>query len=118
MNNRRLGEPFKWGFRAADDCSRSDAIDSLRSLGLRLDLDEGGNSRLEGGSQLWTRLLGGYFVDPSRLPITVKLEESEEPGVPLSVDVQDRLGIAVRDEALRRRYAARVGEISDMLGRA
>ncbi len=116
ISDRRPGEPFRWGFHAAGDRSRSDAVDSLRSFGLRLDLDEGHNVRLESGSQLRTRLLGGYFVDPKHLPLTVHVEESTDPDALLSIQVEDRLGaVAVRDQALKARYELRVEQIRDAL---
>lgn len=60
-----------------------------------------------GGSQLRSRLFGGYFVDPKRVPVRIILEAtSDEDGSSiLSVEVRDRFGIAIRDSALEERYA-------------
>lgn len=61
---------------------------------------------LHGGSQLWTRLWGGYFVDPRRLPVRAELRAIRVDGSSvLELDIRDRLVIAVRDEELEERYA-------------
>jgi hypothetical protein len=112
------GEPFRWDFRGVQGRSRSDLIQSLQSLGLRLDLDDGHKARLEGGSQLRTRTFGGYFVNPRHLPITVTVRELGEADGPICIQIRDRMGrIAVRDRAFESRYALRVQEIEDTLGR-
>jgi hypothetical protein len=117
--DRAPGEPFHWGFRVARDSSREDVLHSLQDLGLRLDLEDGRNARLEGGSQLRTRTFGGYFVNPSHLPITVSVRKSDELGAPVLIEVEDRLGpIAVRDRALESRYALRAQEIKDAISQA
>lgn len=114
---RSPGEEFRWSFRAANSRPRSEQIQALQGLGLRLDADDGHYALLEGGSQLRTRLLGGYFVNPSHLPIAVAVSESDHPDGPLLIQVRDRLGrIAVRDRALESRYAARAKELQQALG--
>lgn len=63
---------------------------------------------LKGGSQFWTRLLGGYFVNPKRLPIRVSLKTPDaviDQKFIVELGVRDRFGVGVRDEALEERFA-------------
>jgi hypothetical protein len=72
---------------------------------------------LRGGSQLRTRLLGGYFVDPKRLPITVFLRSGSTGSREFTVElgISDKLGVAIRDEALRNRYAQAATDIRTVI---
>jgi hypothetical protein len=60
-----------------------------------------------GGSQLRIRLFGGYFVEPKHLPVEVELAASGADGDRriVRLGVRDRLGVAIRDEALEERLA-------------
>jgi hypothetical protein len=60
-----------------------------------------------GGSQLRSRLFGGYFVDPRRLPVQITIEATPnvDGSSTLAVEVRDRFGIGIRDRALEERYA-------------
>jgi hypothetical protein len=112
------GDRFGWSFPAANNRSRSDLIQVLQGLGFRLDIDDGRNARFDGGSLLRTRLFGGYFVNPSQLPIAVTVGEPNQPDGPAFIEVRDRMGrIAVRDRALKSRYSLRVKEIQEALYR-
>jgi hypothetical protein len=105
---RDRGEPFSWTYTTA---SRR-LIDALGELGLHLVEDNGRVKRFEGGSQAKTRLLGGYFVKPRDLPVTVLV--APVPGLDAyqSIEVRDRIGpIGLRDRALAARYAMRADEI-------
>jgi hypothetical protein len=81
-------------------------------LSTRLDLEHEGTpgeteTILRGGSQLRTRLLGGWFISPAHLPKRVQLLATSEPGGTrrVHVRVDDTLGaIAVRDRWFGRRY--------------
>lgn len=83
--------------------------------GLKIDKDASSESKLvlRGGSQLRTRLFGGYFVAPSYLPVRaeVKLPFCEAETSEVELRVEDALGIGVRDRALQERYELAVGEI-------
>lgn len=35
---------------------------------------------LHGGSQFWLRLIGGYFINPAKLPMQVELKSTKESG--------------------------------------
>jgi len=59
---------------------------------------------LKGGSQLRTRLLGGYFVDPKHLPARAELTYDDRDESRLDLQVRDTIGVAVRDRALEVRY--------------
>ena len=83
--------------------------DRLREEGSATELENQSREKIVavGGSQLRSRLFGGYFVDPKRLPVRIIPEAtSDEDGSPiLSVEVRARFGIAIRDRALEERYA-------------
>jgi hypothetical protein len=73
---------------------------------------------LTSGSQLWTRLFGGYFVDSRRLPIEIHLKTlNGDPGGGWTVqlEIRDRLGVAVRDKALVDRFAQAAGSIREVV---
>ena len=71
-----------------------------------------GPAHFEGGSQVKTRLLGGYFVRPSDIPITVLVSPSSESAGHHTIVIHDRLGpIGLRDRALAARYEMRAEEI-------
>lgn len=80
----------------------------VQQHGLR-HVSEDGGIVLSGGSQLWTRLLGGYYVRPTRLPSRVELRATSPDTV--EVHVADRLGVAIRDARMRDRYAQLVEEL-------
>jgi hypothetical protein len=108
---RAPGEPFTASYRWKGDRvpDLKDLSQALNREGLRLSEDSHVPAKvvLSGGSQLCTRLFGGYFVNPSRLPIRVELKAAGAAGNGSSIlelGVRDRLGIAVRDEALEDRY--------------
>jgi hypothetical protein len=107
-------DPFAWTILAPGGLTLADAAGRLRSIGLRLDHDGGARAELSGGSQLQTRLLGGDFVDPARLPIAITLEAAASGGS-LTAKVEDALKFGVRDHRLESRYALRVAEIRDAL---
>ncbi len=112
-----LAQAYSWQFEVAANRSRSDAIAALQRGGLHLETDDEDEACFEGGSQVRTRLLGGYFVVPAHLPITVILTRSSSAEGAFAVEVRDRLGrVALRDRAFESRYELRVREIQDMLG--
>jgi hypothetical protein len=113
---RSPGLPLAWNLKAPSGIGLDEGIERVESIGLRLESAAGAGAQLAGGSQLRSRLLGGYFVDPARLPITVTILPG--PHGTLTVQVRDRMGpIAVRDPALESRYALRVAQIQDALAR-
>lgn len=74
---------------------------------------------LRGGSQLRTRLLGGYFVDHRRLPVRVSLgtEDVGHEEFIVELGVRDRLGgVGIRDGALGDRYAQAATGIRSVIG--
>lgn len=115
---RAPGEPFsisyRWkGDRVPDLTALSQALNRA-GFKLSVESESPGKIVLSGGSQLWTRLFGGYFVDPSRLPIQVELREVAAVGNgsrALELGVRDKLGVAVRDEALEDRYTQAAANI-------
>lgn len=103
--------------RTAPDRSALEA--ALVDHGLKVDRGASSGSivAVSGGSQLRTRLLGGYFVTPSSLPIRaeVTLPTHDGPALEVKVRVQDRLGIGIRDRALKRRYEAAAEEVEKLI---
>jgi len=122
QSKRALGNPYSishvWKVdRKADLVEMARAL-SDRGLALRQERDSPNEVILRGGSQLWTRLFGGYFVSPKRLPIEVKLKTAN--GVKsgkwtVQLGIRDKLGTAVRDEALEDRFALAAGDIRDAI---
>lgn len=68
--------------------------------------DEGARYVAEGGSQVTTRLVGGWFVSPEQLPhkATVSLTVSAE-GVKVVALVAEDLGFGLLDGGLKKKYA-------------
>lgn len=87
----------------------------LAEMGLRVGkaADSGGKLVFQGGSQVRTRLFGGYFVAPRKLPIqaTLRTTNAESTQVRLELEIQDTLKIAIRDEALEKRYVKAAADI-------
>jgi hypothetical protein len=88
---------------------------------LRLKLEESAGDTeavLRGGSQLRTRLLGGWFIAPEHLPKRVQV--SAAPGSSsLDVRVEDALGsVAVRDRRFKARYEKAAESIFELVDAA
>ena len=113
-NGNRPWDPFASTIVGPASLSLADATRRLCSIGLRLVHDDGASVRLSGGSHLQTRLLGGYFINPAKLPISVTLEAAG-PRDGVKVRIEDSLTLARRDGQFKHRYALRVGEIRDAL---
>jgi hypothetical protein len=96
---------FSWKLHAGPDLDQ--VAQSLERCGLTVEEPSSvAGLSLKGGSQLRTRLFGGYFVAPRYLPIKaqLKVRTDEAMGSKLELVVRDTLGIAVRDGALEERY--------------
>jgi hypothetical protein len=117
---RSAGGRFEWSWTQPAARRGGDLTGVARMLeadaGLAQHLQDSGRLVLTGGSQLWTRLFGGYFVDLRRLPVEVDLADVDDSGE-LQLTVRDRMGPAVRDARLRERYAERASEIRDLVWR-
>lgn len=72
-DTRKAGEPFGWSVTLPPGISLTAASERLQSFGFSVDLQGPSQVCLSAGSQLWTRLFGGYFVNPASLPIKVAL---------------------------------------------
>jgi hypothetical protein len=115
-STRKRGAPFAWKLTVDSEIRLSTAIDRLEAIGLRLDARGASDAQLSAGSQLKTRLLGGYFVDPVHLPVVVTLKALRQGTGPIEASVRDGLGpIGVRDRKLEARYARRVAQIRSAL---
>lgn len=103
---------FSWKVERAPSVADTLQALSNESLTLVSQSQSPGKIVLRRGSQLWMRLLGGYFIRPKRLPIEVELRTATStPGCLVELEVQDKCGIAVRDDALRERFALAVADI-------
>jgi hypothetical protein len=59
------------------------------------------------GSQLWTRLLGGWFVSPATLPKRALATFTEtRKGLRLRVTIEETLGFGILDPLLEKKYAS------------
>lgn len=122
-SNRAPGHPYSishaWKVdRRADLAEISRALNE-KGLGLRQERESSDEVVLRGGSQLWTRLFGGYFVDSRRLPIEVELRTANGASSgkwTVQLGIRDRLGVAIRDEALEDRLAQAAGTIREIIG--
>lgn len=107
---RRKGSPFTYDF--SWDLPESPDLERIvRALEqCRLEVGESPSPAVgivvRSGSQLRTRLLGGYFVAPRHLPLKGQLMTSNggAGGVRVDLVIEDTLMIALRDGALERRY--------------
>lgn len=121
--NRAPGHPYSishaWKVdRKADLTEIARALND-KGLGLKQESESSDEVVLRGGSQLWTRLFGGYFVDSRHLPIEVELRTANGANGgkwTVQLGVRDRLGVAVRDEALEHRLAQAAGTIREIIG--
>lgn len=112
-----LSFSYSWQLSGPPDLSELE--EELRARGLELDQSSSSDSKrlFRRGSQLRTRLLGGYFVNPRFLPLQVEVETKHDSGEcwKLNVCAQDTLGVALRDSALRKRYALSASEIEGVV---
>jgi hypothetical protein len=114
-SKRAPGTPYTISYVWKVD-RKADLVEIARTLndnGLALTQERESSDEvvLRGGSQLWTRLFGGYFVNPKRLPIEVELRTAngaDNGKWAVQLAVRDKLGMAVRDEALEDREPDRV----------
>jgi hypothetical protein len=62
--------------------------------------------RVKQGSQLWTRLLGGWFVSPSTLPKQALVTFTKgRKGLLLRATIEESLGFGIMDPLLEKKYA-------------
>ncbi len=122
-SKRAAGNPYSISHAWKVD-QRADLAEIARGLHdkglvLRRESESSNEVVLRGGSQFWTRLFGGYFVDPRRLPIEVELRTANGTNGgkwTVQLGVRDRLGVAARDEALEDRFAQAAGSIREAIG--
>jgi hypothetical protein len=115
---RSAGGRFEWTWtRSRGYAPLEDIAQRLqRDASMRQERHNPSHVVLKGGSQLWTRMFGGYFVDPRRLPVEVDLRGvANSNGAALTVTVRDRMGPALRDARMRERYAERAANIRELI---
>lgn len=102
---RRPGGPFsvthRWRVEGRPNLDDIWHALSREELALSRETRVPGRVVLRGGSHLWMRLIGGYFINPKRLPVRAELTRSDVSGVDgcvVELAVRDRFGVAVRDE--------------------
>lgn len=122
-NERAAGGPYTvshaWMVDQRTDLPQIARVLNDKGLALEQESESPNQIVLRGGSQFWTRLFGGYFVDPKRLPIEVELKAANRVSNgkwTVQLGVRDRLGVAVRDEALNDRFAQAAGNIREVIG--
>lgn len=121
-SKRAPGNPYSishtWRVDQRADLAGIAGVLNDKGLGLTQERESPNEVVLKGGSQLWTRLFGGYFVNPRRLPIEVELRTAngaESGKWTVQLGIRDKLGIAVRDEALEDRFALAAGNIRETI---
>lgn len=120
---RAPGQPYaasyKWEVDEPPDLAGiALALDHQR-LGLRPRSQSQQKIILRGGSQLWLRLIGGYFIHPKRLPIEVELSATPAHGdakTAVQLGIRDTFGISIRDEALEDRFTQAAESIRGAVG--
>lgn len=120
---RAPGQPYaasyKWEVDEPPDLAGiALALDHQR-LGLRPRSQSQQKIILRGGSQLWLRLIGGYFIHPKRLPIEVELSATPAHGdekTAVQLGIRDTFGISIRDEALEDRFTQAAESIRGTVG--
>jgi hypothetical protein len=122
-SERTSGGPYatSHAWKVDQKADLSEIVQALNDNGLALKQESESPNQvvLRGGSQLWTRLFGGYFVDPKRLPIEIELKAANGATSghwTVQLGIQDRLGVGVRDEALEDRFAQAAGSIREVVG--
>jgi hypothetical protein len=82
-------------------------LDFFNERKMRVTEKQGGQIHVKQGSQLLTRLLGGWFVPPSWFPkrAVVKILDLSE-GVRVEASIEESLGLAVLDPIFKRKYQA------------
>lgn len=120
---RSAGRPYsvsyRWKTRQKPDLTDLRQVLSREGLVRNVESQKPNEVVLRGGSQLWTRLLGGYFVNPKRLPTRISLETQSVAGTDefiVELGVRDRLGVGIRDEALGDRYVQAAAVIRNIIG--
>lgn len=118
--------PAQFSFDRSWPMTDADAVPRLAAaLSSEMSLTQDGQASeteavLRSGSQLRTRLLGGWFIAPKHLPKRVHLSAASDPDGSrrLDVRVEDSLGpIAVRDRHFSRRYEAAADEVFAVVDR-
>lgn len=111
VRKRSPGEPYSVSYRWRTDekanLAELDRALSHEGLVQAVEIQTPTEIVLKGGSQFWTRLLGGYFVKPRRLPIKVSLKVPDamvDGKFIVELGIRDRFGVGVRDEALEERF--------------
>lgn len=116
---RLNAEPFRFDFAwQLEDKPVLAAIQAiLEPLGFRKEIDTSSGACLSmiGGSQLWTRLFGGYFVRLDQLPLRAKLgvEKRADYAWQLELEVSDRFGWAIRNSSRKKRPEMATMQIKD-----
>jgi hypothetical protein len=86
-------------------------LDALRTFvkvsGFKIVDEQTNEIRVKQGSQLLTRLLGGWFVSPATLPkaATVSVRQKED-GVLVRALIEESLGFGIMDPILADKYRA------------
>jgi len=80
-------------------------IDFINERKMRVTDKEGGQINVRQGSQLLTRLLGGWFVPPSWIPKRAAVKISDASGgVRIEASIEESLGRGILDPVFKRKY--------------
>ncbi|HET7416062.1 MAG TPA: hypothetical protein VFJ61_00330 [Solirubrobacterales bacterium] len=117
---RAAGRPFSfhsdWSVEGPPDRVQLEAALEREGLTIEKSTSTETTLVLRGGSQLRTRLLGGYFVSPKSLPIRAEVHLPVNDGAgKVELRVEDSLGFGVRDGALRKRYELAADQLEQSL---
>ncbi|HZZ80450.1 MAG TPA: hypothetical protein VFE62_18245 [Gemmataceae bacterium] len=84
---------------------QSDVRKFLKKQGMSVVDDDEGEIRAEQGSQIGTRLLGGWFVPASWLPkaATIRVKQTKK-GVRIVASIEETLGFGLLDPLLASKY--------------
>lgn len=97
-----------WYVSASAAALRRRLLRFFREHKMKLVLDEEGEFhclRAAQGSQLWTRLLGGWFVSSTTLPKEARVTFGEtSKGLLLRVNIEETMGFGFLDPILAKKY--------------
>lgn len=101
----RVSVSDKWVADGDGRSVRRTLLDFLAERGMEVVEDRDGEIEATQGSQLRTRLLGGWFVNARHLPKRARITyRPTEDGVRVKATIEETLGFGLMDPLLEKKY--------------